>query len=264
MKNQKSNISSHLKFCLYFITILLLISFNNSYANDFVNESSSSSQPHQKNFYVGAGLGAGINYFTPTNNTVSASNADHASMAYRFFGGYNLDKHFALELGYTNFGYYKNSASGNSICNTSGSCGFSSANPLNGVYNTELNIINTINSYALDLSTIARYNITDNLNIFGRVGANYLNASLTTKSIINPQISIGNTSIGPTINQTTTSNSNAILPLLGIGYEYNPNSFLGIRFEYDYYFSVNMINNQSVNEGSYSPSAIILSTIYNF
>lgn len=250
--------------CEIVLITLLLITSSNTYASDFLSESSTSFVPHTKNFYVGAGLGAGINYFTPTNNAVNASNADHASMAYRIFGGYNLDKNFALELGYTNFGYYKNSASGDSICNTSGSCGLPSANPLAGIYNTELNVINSINTYALDLSTIGRYNVTNNLNVFGRVGVNYLNATLNTKSIISPQIPIGSASIGPTINQTSTSTSNAILPLLGIGYEYNPNSFLGIRVEYDYYFSVNMINNQSVNEGSYSPSVILLSTIYNF
>lgn len=229
-----------------------------------VSRESSPIESSSKSFYLGGGMGAGINYFNPTNTTVSATNPDHASLAYRIFGGYNLNKNIAFEVGYTNFGYYNNTASGNSICNSSGTCGFVEPNPLAGFYNTELNIINTINSYSFDISTIARYNVTDNFNIFGRVGANYLNASLMTQSIISPQIPVGSNAFGPTVNQTTNAVSNTLLPLLGVGYEYNANSSIGIRFEYDYYFSVNMVNNLSINEGSYTPSAIFLSTVYHF
>lgn len=249
---------------ILFFYVLLLLSVA-SYASNNLNESSIAT-PHQKNFYLGAGIGAGVNYFSPSSatNVISASNVEHAAMAYRFFGGYNLDKNFALELGYTNFGYYQNSASGNSVCNTSGKCGLGSPNPLAGIFNTEINDTNNISAYAIDLSTIARYNVTDDLNVFGRAGVNYLSATLNSKTIVSPQIPIGSTAIGPTINQNTTASSSALLPLLGIGYEYNPNNFLGIRVEYDYYFSVNMINNLSTNVGSYSPSSFLLSTIYNF
>lgn len=254
--------SSYFKVKISSILFGLSIAFNSIYASDVLSKHSAT--PHKDNFYMGAGLGVGINYFTPTNTAVSAANADHSSVAYRLFAGYNLNKNFALELGYTNFGYYENSASGNSICDKSGTCGFPNANISDDLYDTELNITNTINTYSLDLSAIARYNITDNLNVFGRVGANYLNASLTTKAVISPQIKFGDIYIGPTVNQTTNANSAKLLPLLGIGYEYNPNRFLGIRVEYDYYFSVDMNNNLGVNEGSYTPSAIFISTIYNF
>lgn len=239
--------------------ILFCALHNNSYG-----ESNESSTLHSNNFYVGGGLGAGINFFSPTSHQIEVANPAHASFAWRLFGGYNLNKNFAFELGYTNFGYYENFGSGNSICDTKGVCGYPNANIGDGVFDTQINVNNQIQAYAIDLTVIGKYNVTDNFNLFGRAGANYMNAQLNSTVIVNPKVPVPNTNIGPSITQySNATNNTQFLPIVGLGYEYNPNKLIGIRFEYDYYFGSEMINQDNINQGKLYPSAILLSTVFN-
>lgn len=232
-----------------------------SYAED---SESSGALPHSKNFYFGGGLGAGINFFSATNTSVTPSNPDHASFAWRLFTGYNVNKNLAVELGYTNFGFYENSALGNSICDTSGACGYQIAKPYDGVFNTQVNVVNQIQAYAIDLTAIGKYNLTDSLNLFGKLGVSYLQATLDIMTTVSPLLSASGTPLGPTINESlTATNKNSILPVIGLGYEYNPNNLMGIKFEYDYYYGTEMIDQNGINQGKLYPSSIMLTTVFN-
>lgn len=250
------------KKCLLVAIFKLSLVYANNIENQKANIESQTLAQKLSDFYLGTGLGAGINFFSPTNTTVSANNPAHASFAWRLFAGYNINKNFALEIGYTNFGYYQNDAQGNSICDTSGVCGYSKATPFNGVFNTHLSVINSIQAYALDFSAIGRYPLNEQFNLFGRVGVDYLSASLDTNTTVNPLIGINGKALGPTIIQDSMSyNDSSILPLLGGGLEYKANDLVSLRLEYDYYFGSEMIDQQGINQGKLYPSAILFSTV---
>lgn len=215
------------------------------------------------NFYLGGGLGGGVNFFSPTNTTVSVTNPEHASFSWRLFAGYNINKIFALELGYTNFGYYENSALGNSVCDTNGACGYHTASPANGIFNTQLNVVNQIQSSAIDLTILGRYYLDSSSNLFAKAGISYLNLNLATQTTISPEIGVSNP-IGPTINQSITSvNQNKLSPVVGVGYQYDANKTLSLRFEYSYYFGSELIDGSGINQGKLYPSTFLLSTVFN-
>ncbi len=265
------NLSKYLLIFLFFINLL--------YADDTLFNTNQNTKDILNGFYIGAGVGPGINFVNPTNTKVTFQAGNIASFGFRLFTGYNISKNLSFELGYTNFGDYENYASGTPFCDFNGVCTYSAGyidkdfshwttDPTKNtsVLQTQVNAVNNINSYAIDLTAIGKYNITDNMNLFGRAGVNYLNAFLDTNSITNPEIISPYVPypVGLVVMRNTQARSSAILPILGAGYEYKPSPHVGLRIEYDYYFSVNMVDDMGINEGAYTPSIIMFSTAYYF
>jgi opacity protein-like surface antigen len=215
--------------------------------------------------YIGGGGGVGIQYFEPEYELFPITDAAHGVLGGRVYAGYQLTRHWGVELGYTNIGTYHNDGSNNHFICTSSDLQECIANfpPVNRYFNENLDVKNSINSSAIDLSTRFNYPLTKKFNLFARAGAAYMN--VTTQSNVEIDLRfLPNTPDERTLAihaQTNSSNHsnfwNQINPVLGVGDEYFFTPRLSFRFEYDYYFPVKLHGDNAANSGTLVPSIIL-------
>ena len=215
--------------------------------------------------YIGAGAGVGIQYFKPDYQLFPIADAEHGVLGGRLYLGYQFTRHWGLELGYTNIGTYHNNGSNSQFICTSGDLEKCISNfpPVNRYFNENLNVKNSINASAIDLSAKFNYPITQKFDLFARAGAAYMN--VTTQSNVEIDLNfLPNTPDARTIPLHAQTNSNnhsnfwnQINPVLGIGDEYHFTPRLSFRFEYDYYFPVKLHGDNAANAGTLIPSIIL-------
>jgi hypothetical protein len=238
-------------------TIALLLSAPSVFAKDFLN-----------NFYVGAGPGVGINYFSPDFELFDVKDARHGALGGRFFIGYTINRYIDVELGGTYFGDYHNQG------NSSGYICFSdnlrqcipNQPAIEHLFAENIQVSNTIQSYAIDLTTKWNWPVTQRFVLFAKTGAAYIHA--TINSLVTIDFELFNHEIGHITQETYASNSgnfwSHINPVLGIGEEYFLTDAVSMRAEYDYYFPVKMHSDIASGSGKYDPSIIIGSVVYHF
>ena len=95
--------------------------------------------------YIGAGAGVGIQYFKPDYELFPINNAEHGVLGGRLYLGYQLTRHWGIELGYTNIGTYHNNGNNNQFICTSGDLAecISNFSPVNQYFNENLNVKNS-------------------------------------------------------------------------------------------------------------------------
>ncbi len=139
--------------------------------------------------YVGGTVGtARLSYDCPT--TVSC---DKNATAYQLFGGYSIDKNFAVEASYFSAGTYK-------IAGVSSAKAFGADAKADG--------------YAI--SGVAKFDVTDEFAIFGKLGW----ARSTTKAEF-------------TSGLTGSDKSSSTDPVIGFGVTYKFSKELALRAEFD-------------------------------
>lgn len=223
-------------------------------------------------FYFGGGPGVGIQYFKPGFELFSIPDAEHAVLGGRMFFGYQINRHWGVELGYTNIGTYYNDGSNDDFVCTSGNLEECVKNfaPLERLFNENLSVKNSINASAIDLTLLYHFPITTHFDVFAKAGAAYMD--VTTQSNVNINLNFfPNTPEHFSIPLSAQTNSNnhgnfwkQINPVLGLGDEYIFNAHFAFRFEYDYYFPVKLHGDNIANSGTLIPSIILGELVYSF
>ncbi len=222
-------------------------------------------------YYVGLGVGAGVNYFDPDFQLFPISNARHGALAGSLFFGYALNRYADIEMGITDFGRYHNSGSSNAYFCISSDLRQCVPNPPDNHFLSEnIAVKNTIQAYAIDLAVKWNWPVTTHFILFGKTGAAYIKARIDSVTRVDINIMSNNTwQTIQTINvKSHASNGGSfwqkIKPMLGVGGEYYFNHALSARVEYDYYFPVKTKCKTLYNPGNLTPSIILASLVYHF
>lgn len=212
-------------------------------------------------YQIGFLIGPGINYYNPHQSYFTIKHADHASFAWNAHGSILFNRYLGVELGYTNFGFYENFGRGQSICDTTGQCGYSAANPIGGIFNSFLDINNDILVQSVYLAPVFQYPINNASTLFLKAGVAYTHADINSHITIHPTI-IG---IGPVINTTDKiKNHQYIQPYLGLGWHYQITQHLALAWEFDWNGVVKMYRQNGDYDGSLYPMVIFFGTEYRF
>lgn len=183
--------------------------------------------------YLGAGLGMGINYFSPQRTDVSVRNPAHASAGFNLFLGYQINHFYSLELGYLTLGYYENSGQGTSICDQQGNCGYPepSINPPR--FRTNLNVVNQINTDYYVFDNVFKYKLSDSFTLFAKLGIAYDNVNLQSYVTVLPNVD----GIGIQFHEDITAKPKTNWsPHIALGYSYRMNTHFLLRSQVDYFF----------------------------
>ena len=135
-----------------------------------------------------------------------STSVDDKGDSFKIFGGYQLNRNLALELGYVNFGKF---TSNTTI--TSGGSG-----TLNGEWK----------AWAVDFSVLGILPLGESGSLFGRLGASAWN------------LDVDLTASGPGGVATGSDSASGVSGVLGLGgaYKFTPN--FAVRAEYERHFSV--------------------------
>lgn len=155
--------------------------------------------------YLGGSLGRSQYKDTCKNLFVPCEDQD---TAWRFFGGYQFNRNWALELGYGDFG--DATANGDIPAGGTGAM--------------------TLNSYAFDLTGIGSLYLTERLSLFGRLG---LYMGRTTRDI--------EFSNFPTVSDAKTNSG--LTYGAGVGYNLGR---LGVRLEWQRYDNIGTNGNSAI------------------
>jgi len=115
-------------------------------------------QTSMSNFYVGATLGQSTAQDACNDLAGTGISCDDSDTAFKIFGGYQINRNFAAELGYADLGKAKADAAG---------------------------LTAEIKSSAWDLSLIGSYPINEQFSIFGRLGVYMADTKADTNFGIN-------------------------------------------------------------------------------
>ena len=169
--------------------------------------------------YIGANVGTTRAQFNndPFNNTligqgftVNSRTEDNRSTGYKLFGGYQLNRNFALEGGYFDLGRF------NYAVNTT---------PL-GTFTSDTRI------RGLNLDLVGMLPLSEQFSVFGRVGAAYAQS----------RSNFANTGASPFINSPTSRNDTNLK--VGIGMQYAFTEALALRAELERYRISDPIRNR--------------------
>ena len=237
-----------------------------------LNSFSAFAKNPDEGFYIGGGLGVGIQYFKPDFELFPIPDAEHGVLGERGFVGYQWTKHWAFEFGYTNIGSYENEGGTNNFICTSGNLEQCVKNfsPLTNYFNENLYVKNYINSDAIDLSTKFSFPLGKKFDLFARAGVAYVDA--TTQSKVNIDLNFfpgtPRSFIVPITAETSSSNHGSfwqqINPVLAIGDDYYFTPQFAFRFEYAYYFPTPVHGDNVANGGTLIPSIILGELSYRF
>jgi len=174
-----------------------------------------------QNFYAGASLGQAKMKDACEGVTISCDNKD---TAWRLFAGYQINRNFAAELGYADFG--KSKASGT----VSGA-----------------SVDATAEANAWDLVGLGIWPIGNQFSIYGKLGAYH------GKVKGSGTVSFG----GATGTGNTSGSNNDVTYGVGAGFDFNRN--LGLRAEYQKYKDVG-----DDNSGKSDIDVISIGVLYRF
>lgn len=116
--------------------------------------------------YIGGALGYGNIYQSQVLANEDGVTGGKGGLAGRIFGGYEFTQFLAAEMGYTKF-------SNNSVTAYVNTPAFG-----------KLTGPQTIKSYAVDLVAKATLPLQDGFNLFGKLGAAYLNEQTTSNTVV--------------------------------------------------------------------------------
>ena len=167
-----------------------------------------------------------INANPDINASASVSN-DKSGSAYKVYLGYNLDKMFAFEIGYTNLGKF----------NQRGivSVDFNEA-PDTAILDASIGLEAKNTGYFFDV--VGSSAVTDKLSVLGRVGAAYIKTESTLSGAYSYEYNIGgNTDSGSDSGSISASKSKWV-PKIGVGFDYQLTKTVSARVDYERYFKV--------------------------
>lgn len=220
----------------------------------------------QSRYYVGAGAGTGIQFFSPNYELFTIHNAEHGTFAYRIFVGYHINQHFSTEVGYTNFGVYHNEGGTDSFFCFSGNLRQCIPNPYSQYGGESIYVRNTIKSDVIDWSMVYAYPFSQRFSLFAKAGAGYVDVKSISDVAIGAYVSNHLIPLG-TVRSTSSSKGpflSHLNPFVGIGDQYRLSKQLSFRFEYDYYGGVRLKSADGSNGGALYPSVILGELVYSF
>lgn len=195
------------------------------------------SHAEDSGFYLGGGLGRSVLSFNSGDfgmqmpGNVSTVTRD---TNYKFFGGYNFSRNWAVEAGYADLGEFKYNV--NPILG-----GIYSIKPYAASYNYNFNY--KAASWFVDAK--GTLPITDRIGVFGKLGATFNRASdnfsiggpyLIPKGIPTQPLlpyPYANSSIFGYVNRTSSTNRMGLLS--GVGAEYDASARISLRLELEDY-----------------------------
>ena len=191
-------------------------------------------QAEDSGFYLGGGLGRSLASFNsgdfgmqmPAN--VSAVTRD---TSYKFFGGYNFSRNWAVEAGYADLGEFRYNLNPNTNL----------VQPYATTFNYNYNFNYKAASWFLDSKgTIP---ISDRIGVFGKLGATFNRVSdgfsiegrylMPTGLPTQPLYPYANSTIFGYVNHTSSTNRMGMLS--GVGAEYNASAHVSLRLELEDY-----------------------------
>lgn len=136
----------------------------------------------------------------------ASTSVDDTDIGFKVYGGYQFNKNFAMEGGYTDFGKFTS----HSVITSGGS----------GTGDGEWK------GYSIDLSALGILPLSDQFSLFGRGGISLWNLDFSF------------TAAGPGGVGIASESKSGVSPLLGIGATFNFTPQLALRAEFERHFSV--------------------------
>ncbi|MHB8915970.1 MAG: outer membrane beta-barrel protein [Thiobacillus sp.] len=168
----------------------------------FVSVASSSALAADNGFYIG--VGAGANFFDSTDSQITVGNpggydAPDTDLAFRVYGGYQINKYVGFEVAYVDLGTQKIDFVG-------------------------IDRINKMSVKGVNLSLVGSYPVTTSLDVFAKVGASYLK---------NTSYEYGADFLLMEGEVSAKNSDRSWEPSVGVGMKYAHSKNVGIRAEYD-------------------------------
>jgi len=136
----------------------------------------------------------------------STTTVDESDIGFKFYGGYQFNKNFAVEAGYTDFGKFAS----HSVITSGGS----------GTGDGEWR------AYSIDFSALGMLPVGNQFSLFGRAGLSFWNLDFSF------------TAIGPGGIGIASESTSGVSPLLGAGAIFRFTPQLALRAEFERHFSV--------------------------
>lgn len=131
---------------------------------------------------------------------------DETDTSWKLFAGYKLNRNFAIEGGYADFGRFTAKAG--------------------GVIGTPVAIKGRVDAYAVFVDAVGILPLGDSLSAFGKAGAAYTHTKTRATG-----------SWAGFVDSFSVSDSE-VVPKLGLGAEYSVTKSVAVRAEYERYFNV--------------------------
>lgn len=184
-------------------------------------------QQAQPKFYVGANIGeARVNagdlgdFINESASELRAlgvqnisSKVDESDTAFKIFAGYQFNKWFAVEGGYSNFGEFD--------------IGLSASDP-RGPVSASTNASAKVSALFIDL--VGHLPANDSFSVFGKGGLAYTRTETKGSGSF--------TAPGQSFSESFSEKENEVVPKLGVGLQWNATANLSFRAEYEVYFNV--------------------------
>lgn len=169
----------------------------------------------QSGFYVGGSIGSAMvdanggvdDVLSSFGATNVSGNTDDTDFSYKIFGGYKINKNFAVEGGYANFGKFTSNGSGRLL-------------------GQPISASEEVKSYAIFVDAVGILPASEEFSVFGKAGFAYTNTKAT-----------GSAS-APGISASASESANQWVPKLGLGAQYYVTKAIALRAEFEYYFNV--------------------------
>ena len=164
--------------------------------------------------YIGFGVGQSraaldandVNSSLAAAGFGAVTTVEDTDFGFKFYGGYQFNRNFAIEAGYTDFGKFTS----HSVIISGGS----------GTGDGEWK------AYSLDVSALGILPVGDRFSLFGRAGLSFWNLDFTF------------TAMGPGGVGVASQSESGVSPLLGIGAKFDVTPQLALRAEIERHFSV--------------------------
>lgn len=236
---------------------------------------SAQAAPQANTFYAGAKAGwasfhDGFNQFKQYNQEAEYSGVkakgtvklDKSDLTYGVYGGYQITNHFAVELGYENFG----SAKGSFTLDINGGH-FDESNGGNPVVDAKKKSTTIVSAKMINhgpvLSLKASYPIFDNLDVYARVGAALVRS---TYKFTQSYTETNGTDVKVSPADVQKKSSTKVSPVFagGIEYAFTPN--LAARLEYQWIKGVGKLKDTAGARIDFTPSigAVTAGISYRF
>ena len=169
-------------------------------------------QAQESGAYLGGGLGRsriGFDNGSFASNSPNISDSKNASKTgYSAFAGYDIDKHWAVEGGYTRLGSFKYNYTGtNALAGAAGQATYGA-----GAW------------WLAGKGTVA---VSDKFDLYGKLGL--------SENRARDNESTNSAAMNAVLGTPVTRNTNKAAMLIGAGAEYHINKKVGVRLEYDDY-----------------------------
>jgi OOP family OmpA-OmpF porin len=169
----------------------------------------------QSGFYIGASIGSATvdiedgaaSALTQLGITNVSGNIDDTDFSYKLFGGYKINKNFAVEGGYANLGKFTTNASGTALGQTLSASG-------------------DVKSYAIFLDAVGILPASEEFSVFGKLGFAYTDTTASASASL------------AGFSASSSESAGQWVPKLGLGAQYYVTKAVALRAEYEYYFNV--------------------------